>query len=149
MGVAARDLGEKTPRKGKRRGSRFAGADGDKHVHKQLRIVNRKVCLICSFAVELCTHLNFILCMYMYVYSWITFHIYPYQTLTPGTLLLGAVQEIQEYEVLVSLPYNMCGGVPLTEVSDPITQLLELEAHSGNEGDVSCLCQTSWLKQGQ
>ncbi len=61
------------------------------------------------------------------------------QALAPGILLLGAVQEILEYEVLISLPFNMRGAVPLTDVSDPITQLAESEAES--ENDVSNVWQ--------
>ena len=51
-------------------------------------------------------------------------------------LLLGAVLEVREYEVVVSLPNNMRGGVSLTNVSDPITRLVELEAHGEAEDDV-------------
>ena len=51
-----------------------------------------------------------------------------FQKLTPGTLLLGAVLEIHEYEVIFSLPFNMRGTVAISDVSDPITQLVESEA---------------------
>ena len=51
-----------------------------------------------------------------------------FQKLTPGILLLGAVLEIHEYEVIFSLPFNMRGTVAISDVSDPITQLVESEA---------------------
>ena len=50
------------------------------------------------------------------------------QKLVPGVLLLGAVLEIHEYEVLVSLPFNMRGSVAIADVSDHMTKLLESEA---------------------
>ena len=43
-------------------------------------------------------------------------------------LILGAVLEVHEYEVLVSLPFNMRGSVAIADVSDQMTQLLESEA---------------------
>ena len=42
-------------------------------------------------------------------------------------LLLGAVQEIRVYEVMVSLPSNMRGSVAITDVSDVVTRLVESE----------------------
>lgn len=55
------------------------------------------------------------------------------KTLRPGSLLLGAVQEIHLLEVLVSLPYNMRGSVAITDVSDVVTELVKAEADLGNE----------------
>ena len=43
-------------------------------------------------------------------------------------LILGAVLEIHEYEVLVSLPFNMRGSIAATDVSDHMTRQLETEA---------------------
>ena len=50
------------------------------------------------------------------------------QKLVPGVLILGAVLEIHEYEVLVSLPFNMRGSVAIADVSDHMTKLVESEA---------------------
>lgn len=50
------------------------------------------------------------------------------QKLVPGVLLLSAVLEIHEYEVLVSLPFNMRGSVAIADISDYMTKLLESEA---------------------
>ena len=50
------------------------------------------------------------------------------QKLVPGVLILGAVLEIHEYEVLVSLPFNMRGSVAITDISDHMTRQLESEA---------------------
>ena len=46
----------------------------------------------------------------------------------PGLLILGAVREISELELLVSLPHNMTGTVAISNVSDPVTEKLEAEA---------------------
>lgn len=37
-------------------------------------------------------------------------------------LVLGAVQEVRDFETSVSLPGNMCGTVTIGNVSDPLTQ---------------------------
>ena len=37
-------------------------------------------------------------------------------------LVLGAVQEVRDFEISVSLPGNMCGAVTIGNVSDPLTQ---------------------------
>ena len=37
-------------------------------------------------------------------------------------LVLGAVQEIRDFEISVSLPYNMCGTVTIGNVSDTLTE---------------------------
>ena len=57
----------------------------------------------------------------------------PRQSLTAGTLVLGAVQEIGELEITVSLPNNMCGVVAISNVSDPITEGMENELEEGGE----------------
>ena len=61
-------------------------------------------------------------------------------------LLLGAVLEVHEYEVLVSLPFNMRGSVAITDVSDHMTKLLESEAEKLDTGDneVSNCINVSW-----
>lgn len=48
--------------------------------------------------------------------------------LAPGVLVLGAVLEVRDFEVLVSLPYNLRGSIAITDVSDPLTAAAESEA---------------------
>lgn len=55
------------------------------------------------------------------------------QSLTAGILVLGAVQEIGELEITVSLPGNMCGVVAISDVSDPLTADVEEEIEEGEE----------------
>ena len=57
------------------------------------------------------------------------------QKLVPGVLLLGAVLEVHEYEVLVSLPFNMRGSVAIADVSDHMTKVLQSEAEKLDAGD--------------
>lgn len=55
-------------------------------------------------------------------------HVLLLQRLVPGILVLGAVLEVHEYEVVFSLPFNMRGTVAVSDISDPVTKLVELEA---------------------
>ena len=71
----------------------------------------------------------------------------PLQKLTPGTLLLGAVLEIHEYEVIFSLPFNMRGSVAISDVSDPITQLVESEAERGESEEEERV--SDWVEEGR
>jgi hypothetical protein len=48
-----------------------------------------------------------------------------FQTLSEGMLVLGCVYEVQEYNVLVSLPGRLIGHVPVTNISSPYTQYLK------------------------
>lgn len=51
-------------------------------------------------------------------------------------LVLGAVLEVHEYNVVFSLPFNMRGTVAISDVSDHMTKLVELETQSQeDEGD--------------
>ena len=59
----------------------------------------------------------------------------PPQSLTPGMLLLGAVQEIGDLELTVSLPHNMCGVVTISSVSDPMTEEVEVEVEEEGMGE--------------
>ena len=47
--------------------------------------------------------------------------------------MLGAVQEIGELEVTVSLPSNMCGVVAISNVSDSLTAEVEEEIEEREE----------------
>ena len=42
-------------------------------------------------------------------------------------LVLGAVQEVGDLELTVSLPNNMCGVVAISNLSDPVTEQVEAE----------------------
>ena len=44
------------------------------------------------------------------------------QSLVAGVLVLGAVQEIRDFDVSVSLPGNMCGTITIGNVSDLLTK---------------------------
>ena len=55
------------------------------------------------------------------------------QKLVPGTLLLGAVREIHNFDVTVSLPYNMVGVVSLSDVSDPLLEMVKREVEAGSQ----------------
>ena len=48
--------------------------------------------------------------------------------------------EIHEYEVLVSLPFNMQGSVAATDVSDHMTRQLETEAEKLDTEEVRSKC---------
>lgn len=53
--------------------------------------------------------------------------IYPlkFKTLVTGMNILGAVKEIHEMELVISLPNNLTGVVPITSISEEITQSLK------------------------
>ena len=48
--------------------------------------------------------------------------------MVPGMLVLGAILDVHEYEVLVSLPFNMRGSVAISDVSDHVTEQVKSEA---------------------
>ena len=48
--------------------------------------------------------------------------------------------EIHEYEVLVSLPFNMRGSVAASDISDHMTRQLETEAEKLDTEEVSPKC---------
>ncbi|KAL7751540.1 rRNA biogenesis protein rrp5 [Sorochytrium milnesiophthora] len=53
--------------------------------------------------------------------------------LATGMLLLGAVKEIRDTELVIALPNNIFGFVPITEISDQFTQ--RVEAYAAQEDD--------------
>ena len=62
-------------------------------------------------------------------------------------LVLGAVQEIRDFDVSVSLPGNMCGTVTIGNVSDLLTKevlddMLEKEEKEDEENKVREVCST-------
>ena len=60
------------------------------------------------------------------------------QSLVAGVLVLGAVQEVRDLDISISLPYNMCGTVAIGNVSDPITEGVAEEVEE--EDEVNCVC---------
>ncbi|KAI8983026.1 hypothetical protein BDB01DRAFT_792092 [Pilobolus umbonatus] len=48
-----------------------------------------------------------------------------YKQLTVGTSVLGCISHINELEIVVSLPNQIVGTLAITEISDPITALVE------------------------
>ncbi|KAI4283757.1 MAG: hypothetical protein L6R35_005060 [Caloplaca aegaea] len=48
-----------------------------------------------------------------------------YKRLVPGSLVLGQVAQINQYDVALSLPNNLTGYVPITSVSDQLSKKLE------------------------
>ncbi|KAI8146542.1 hypothetical protein BJV82DRAFT_665505 [Fennellomyces sp. T-0311] len=58
-----------------------------------------------------------------------------FRQLIPDTLLLGCISQINELQLVVSLPYQMQGVVAITEISDPITQAVERVANQQEDED--------------
>ncbi|KAH7067581.1 hypothetical protein BKA63DRAFT_424223 [Paraphoma chrysanthemicola] len=48
-----------------------------------------------------------------------------YKQLTPGTIVLGQVTDISHQDIVLALPNNLVGYVPLTAVSDKLNERLE------------------------
>ncbi len=53
-----------------------------------------------------------------------------YKRLVPGSMVLGQVSAINKHDIALSLPNNLTGYVPLTSISDTITERLEVLAKS-------------------
>jgi rRNA biogenesis protein RRP5 len=47
------------------------------------------------------------------------------QRIVPGSLVLGQVSQINDHDIALSLPNNLTGYVPITSISDKITQKIE------------------------
>jgi rRNA biogenesis protein RRP5 len=47
------------------------------------------------------------------------------QRIVPGSLVLGQVSQINAHDIALSLPNNLTGYVPITSISDKITQKIE------------------------
>jgi rRNA biogenesis protein RRP5 len=47
------------------------------------------------------------------------------QRIVPGSLVLGQVSQINDHDIALSLPNNLTGYVPITSISDKITQRIE------------------------
>ncbi|KAF7723464.1 rRNA bioproteinsis protein rrp5 [Apophysomyces ossiformis] len=53
-----------------------------------------------------------------------------FKKLAPGMLLLGCVSHINDLELYVSLPHQLVGVVPITEISDTLTSMVEKAAEA-------------------
>ncbi|KAI9248279.1 hypothetical protein BDA99DRAFT_542639 [Phascolomyces articulosus] len=62
-------------------------------------------------------------------------HDLSFKQLTPETVLLGCISQINELELVVSLPYQLHGVVPITEISDPLTAAVERVANQQEDED--------------
>ncbi|KAG2221563.1 hypothetical protein INT45_002577 [Circinella minor] len=62
-------------------------------------------------------------------------HDLTFKQLTPDTSLLGCISQINELELVVSLPYQLHGVVPITEISDPVTAAVERVANQQEDED--------------
>eukprot|EP01130_Rhizamoeba_saxonica_P018644 TRINITY_DN9400_c0_g1_i1.p1 TRINITY_DN9400_c0_g1~~TRINITY_DN9400_c0_g1_i1.p1 ORF type:complete len:1891 (-),score=497.58 TRINITY_DN9400_c0_g1_i1:96-5768(-) len=58
-----------------------------------------------------------------------------YKRISEGMLFLGSVEEINEYDLVISLPDNISGTVSIAEISDTLTDILIAESE-GVEVDV-------------
>ena len=60
------------------------------------------------------------------------------QSLKTGVLLLGCVKEIREFEVILSLPFNIQVQLSHANISDPISEIvvreIEMESEDEEEG---------------
>jgi rRNA biogenesis protein RRP5 len=58
-----------------------------------------------------------------------------YKKLTPGTITLGQVTDISHQDIVLALPNNLVGYVPLTAVSDKLNERLEKLMKDDEEGE--------------
>ncbi|KAN0110502.1 nucleic acid-binding protein [Hyaloscypha variabilis] len=59
-----------------------------------------------------------------------------YKRIVPGSLVLGQVSQINDHDIALSLPNNLTGYVPITSISDKITQRIEdIAAADDNDHD--------------
>ncbi|KAK9455521.1 hypothetical protein V1511DRAFT_497972 [Dipodascopsis uninucleata] len=48
-----------------------------------------------------------------------------FKNLVPGTLVLGQIAEINSYDIALSLPNSLTGYIPMTKISDEVSEKLE------------------------
>ncbi|CEP18214.1 hypothetical protein [Parasitella parasitica] len=58
-----------------------------------------------------------------------------FKKLTVGTAFLGCISHINELDLFVSLPHQLVGVVPITEISDAITAIVEKVADEDEDED--------------
>ncbi|KAL0094591.1 hypothetical protein J3Q64DRAFT_1844994 [Phycomyces blakesleeanus] len=56
-----------------------------------------------------------------------------FKKLTVGTLLLGCISHINDLELIVALPHQLVGVIPITEISTPLTSIVEKVAAQGDD----------------
>ncbi|XP_034255827.1 protein RRP5 homolog [Thrips palmi] len=61
-----------------------------------------------------------------------------YRTLNEGMVVLGCITEITDYSLHVSLPGFISGRVPVTQISEPYSQLLQSSGQDDTEIDALC-----------
>jgi len=77
------------------------------------------------------------------------------QRIVPGSMVLGQVSQINHHDIALSLPNNLTGYVPITSISDKITEqieaIAEAEAKSedGNDEDQEDVELSKLFKLGQ
>ncbi|KAF1805233.1 hypothetical protein FB192DRAFT_1361755 [Mucor lusitanicus] len=59
-----------------------------------------------------------------------------FKKLTVGTSFLGCISHINELDLFVSLPHQLVGVVPITEISDAITAIVEKVANEDEDEDM-------------
>ncbi|KAL8758381.1 MAG: hypothetical protein Q9184_003949, partial [Pyrenodesmia sp. 2 TL-2023] len=57
-----------------------------------------------------------------------------YKRLVPGSLVLGKVSQINQYDLALSLPNNLTGYVPVTSISDQLSERVERLAEQEEDG---------------
>ncbi|KAG1141218.1 hypothetical protein G6F37_005560 [Rhizopus arrhizus] len=60
-----------------------------------------------------------------------------FKKLTVGTCLLGCISRINELELFVSLPHQLVGVIPITEVSDALSDIIQRIADEDDEEEES------------
>ncbi|KAI4120878.1 MAG: hypothetical protein LQ338_006703 [Usnochroma carphineum] len=59
-----------------------------------------------------------------------------YKRLVPGSLVLGQVSQVNQYDIALSLPNNLTGYIPITSISDGLTHKVDRIAdQEGNDID--------------
>ncbi|KAI8646880.1 hypothetical protein BD408DRAFT_428276 [Parasitella parasitica] len=59
-----------------------------------------------------------------------------FKKLTVGTAFLGCISHINELDLFVSLPHQLVGVVPITEISDAISAIVEKVANEDEDEDM-------------
>ncbi|MCJ1385764.1 rRNA biogenesis protein rrp5 [Xylographa soralifera] len=63
-----------------------------------------------------------------------------YKRLVPGSMVLGQIVQINRYDIALTLPNNLTGYIPITSISDKVTEAVEAlaaadDASSDGDGD--------------
>ncbi|KAI5788698.1 hypothetical protein FPQ18DRAFT_245482, partial [Pyronema domesticum] len=59
-----------------------------------------------------------------------------YKKLVPGTLVLGCIEKINSMDITLSLPNNLVGFIPITQISDKVNERIEaMTQESDDEND--------------